>query len=514
MKKIKKLVLNALVLTCTSFLLRTVGVGYNIYISNKIGAEAMGLFTLILSVYSFALTLATSGIFIAATRLVSVALGKNDPGEVRAAMRKCFIYGLSFGIASGLLLLSFARPIGVDLLKDERTVSSLKILALTLPLISMSTAMNGYFTSVRRAYKNALSQVFEQGIKIPLTACILSLASSDGIEAACKAIVSSGAVSELCSFLFTYFLYLHDKRKFIKSQAKKSDEKNLTRDLLSVALPVAFSSYARSGLSTAEHILIPRGLEKNGASRERSLAAYGTLQSMVLPIVLFPSAIIGSFSGLLVPELTECKVQKNHTQINYIVCRVFQLTLFFSVGVAGILICFSGELGLNIYNSSETGRFIRWIAPLVPVMYTDTSADAMLKGLGEQLYCMKVNIIDSALGVVFALILLPWFGIYGYIALIYICETVNAALSISRLLCVTDFKPHLFRFIFGPLLCIGGATGCMRFCTMILHFPHPSYRSGLVFSMIFTALIYFIFAIITGCISRDDVKWLVNLIKK
>ncbi len=514
MKKLKKLIINALVLTCASFMMRTVSVSFNVYISNKIGAAGMGLFSLINSVYSFALTFATSGIFIAATRLSSVALGKNDKSEVKAAMKKCFIYSLSFGSAAALLLFSLAGPIGTVILKDSRTVFPLRLLAFTLPVISMSSAMNGYFTAVRRVYKNAASQIFEQGIKISLTVYALNMLAPDGIEAACVAIVASGAVSELASFLFIFAEYLIDKRIHMKTEQTAKNGKYLTRSLLGIALPTAFSTYARSGLSTIEHILIPRGLELSGASKDRSLAAYGTLNSMVLPIVLFPSAVISSFSGLLVPELAECQVQKNKAEIKYILSRVFQLSLLFSIGVAGVLICFSGELGLMIYDSAEAGEYIRKIAPLVPIMYLDTTTDAMLKGLGEQVYTMNVNLIDSALGVLLVLTLLPPFGIQGYIAVIFICEIINAAMSIYRLLKVGEIEPNIIRIVFAPLLCICGATSSVKILSRIAHFPHISDPKGLVLCIMLSVILYIFFAYLTGCISKDDIKWVKQIFKK
>ena len=45
-----------------------------------------------------------------------------------------------------------------------------------------------------------------------------------------------------------------------------------------------------------------------------------------------------------------------------------------------------------IYPGTDAGRYIRLLAPLIPVMYIDTTVDSMLKGLGEQLYCMTVSI--------------------------------------------------------------------------------------------------------------------------
>ena len=55
MKRIK-----VFILTLTSLLMRTISMFFGIYISKKIGTQAVGVFGLIMSVYMFFITLATS----------------------------------------------------------------------------------------------------------------------------------------------------------------------------------------------------------------------------------------------------------------------------------------------------------------------------------------------------------------------------------------------------------------------------------------------------------------------
>ena len=75
MDRLKKFFANGILMTLVSLAARYVSVGFNVYLSNKIGAVAMGIFTLVSSVYGFALTVATSGVNLATTKLVSEALG-------------------------------------------------------------------------------------------------------------------------------------------------------------------------------------------------------------------------------------------------------------------------------------------------------------------------------------------------------------------------------------------------------------------------------------------------------
>jgi len=47
---------------------------FGIFISNRVGSEALGIFQLVMSVYLFMVTLASSGINLACTRIVSEKL--------------------------------------------------------------------------------------------------------------------------------------------------------------------------------------------------------------------------------------------------------------------------------------------------------------------------------------------------------------------------------------------------------------------------------------------------------
>lgn len=513
MKNIRKFFLNAIILCAVSLLMRTIGVSFNVYVSNRAGAEAMGLYSLLSGIYGFAMTFATSGINLATMRLVAQALGKDDSAEASAAIRRCVLYCLFFSVIATLWLYLGAEFIGTRLLKDGRTVLSLKLLSISLVPISLSSAFNGYFTAVRRVYKNAGIQICEQAIKIFAVSFLLTLLLPRGIEFACAALALGGAVAECFSFLISFTVFLLDKRKGICTTNQSKNYGYLTSELLKTALPIASSAYVRSGLISIEHMLIPIGLEKKGLNKSTALSLYGIIQSMVLPIVLFPAALISSFSGLLVPELTECAVKENKRQIRYICERAIQLALIFSIGTAGIMICFSQELGSVIYPKENTSVYIKMLAPLIPIMYLDTTVDHMLKGLGEQFYSMVVNIADSMLSVICVWILLPKLGIVGYVVTIYITELINASFSVVRLMKKSGFKTHLVKWIVKPLSCIVGSTCLCHMAFEFITLNSISSALALVIHIVATVIIYALLLIATNAFDRDDIKWALNIFR-
>ena len=78
MRKAKLFIINIVILTSTSILMQSISIFFNAYISKKIGTEGIGIFTLIISVYSFFITLSTSGINLATTRIVSEQFAKGN----------------------------------------------------------------------------------------------------------------------------------------------------------------------------------------------------------------------------------------------------------------------------------------------------------------------------------------------------------------------------------------------------------------------------------------------------
>jgi stage V sporulation protein B len=497
----KTILRNTILLTATSIFMRTVGISFQVYLSNRIGAAGIGLFQLIMSVSMLAATFAISGIRFATTRLVSEELGKNNPGGVKAAVRRCLTYAICFGTAACIALFFGAETLGTKWIGDARTVTALRILSLSLPAFALSHVLSGYFTAVTRVIKSAAVNIIEQFIRIAVVVAALSMSAGDSIEHACAVIVTGGVVGEMCAFLLLFILYLHDRRRY---RQRAGSTEGLTRRMFGIALPLAGTAYVRTALSTLQNLLVPRGIRKSGATAEAALADYGIVEGMVIPIVTFPSAFFYSLAELLVPELTRAQVSGNHAQIEKTVNRVLRLCLLFSVGAAAVMFKFSPEMGLCIYNNSRVGHFIQLLSLWLPILYLDSVTDGMLRGLGEQMYNMRVNIADSLLTVILVYILLPKYAVYGYIIVIYFTELFNFSLSIWRLSRVTKIRfsvPTILKSAASAL----GAVNIAVLLLRLLGLPLSSHILSIVVHIVMAAALYGILLLVFGCVERRDI---------
>ncbi len=489
MRKSTVFIKNTLILSITALFMRVLGVYFNVYLSEKLGSEGLGLFTLTMSVYGFASTFATSAVNLTATRMVADAMGEGKYSDIRASMKQIFAYALFFSLTAMAILAIFSRQVAENVLGDIRTRRALVALALTLPLVSLSSSLGGYFTAVRRVSKNASLQVFQQILKVALTAVGLSFFTPKSVEESCLTVVVVSFVCEFTVFLFLVILYFRDVSFYYKKYREK-ESSGLAKKMLGIALPTAFTSYFRSALVTAEHLLITSGLRKNGMDRERAMSAYGVMQAKALPTVLFPYAFLAPFTSLIVPEIAEKRAAGDTLGIKRISETACRFVFAFGICAAGIVAAYSGDIGKFIYSDSEAGYYIKLLAPVMPVMFIDTVTDSILKGLDEQFYTMKVNLLDSLMSVAVVFFLVPKIGMLGYVTEIVFCEVINTFLSAIRLIKKVSPEIHPIKWIVLPLCASYTSIFASKSITALLGYGAVESKTLLVVNIFLVIFIY------------------------
>jgi stage V sporulation protein B len=415
-------------MTLASLLLRLISLFVNTRISSLLGAEGMGLMQLGFSVEALAVTLAISGVRFSVTRLAAEELGLGRKGEVRCVVAGAMRYALFFSCLSGMLLTLLA-PAAARLAGDGRLALPLRCFALSLPFLALNSVFSGYFTAVFRPWKATVSQALEQVLGAAFTLLALPRLPADRPELCCAAVALANALADLGSLLVSYLLYKFEQRAVTRPGRPPA----LGRRLMKLSLPLALSSYARTALSTLQHLLVPRALMKGGVGAAAALGVYGTVSGMVFPVLGFASVFFNALAELLIPELTEAQMRGDRDGLERSASRILSSCLLGSAGIAALLWFLGPRLGLLLYRSAEAGSYLRSLAPLVTVMYLDSVVDGMLKGLGLHLSSMVINITDAVLTLAGVYFLLPRFGVPAYIALLYGSECFNFLLSFLRL---------------------------------------------------------------------------------
>lgn len=449
MSRRRRFFINGILLTVVGLAVRSVSIAFNSYITKAVGAEGIGLFTLIMNIYGFAITFATSGISLTVTRLIAEAIGEDRGGECRKIMRNACIYSLLFSAVASLVMFFFAEYFSLKFVGDARSYLPLRILAASLIPLSLASVISGYFVGVKRVGRNATVQVLAQIFKITITLYLVLRYAERGVLFTVIMLTLSITLTEIFVFFVLALEYIIDRKHLL---LEKEQNKTSFNSITSMALPLALSAYIRSALITLEHALIPRGLTKRGNTTAEALASYGILHGMVVPMLLYPMSVLTSFAGLLVPEFAESFARGETKRMRRVAGEALETTLAYSTAATVILFVFAEELGYILYDSYYAGYYISLMSFVIPIMYMDHVADSILKGIGEHVYSMWVNIFDALLSVFLVWLLIPLMGIGGYAFVIIAMEGFNFLFSITRLYKKIPFKISFKRGFLLPLV--------------------------------------------------------------
>lgn len=452
MRKAKKFLINGIILTVTSFIMKCISMLFSLYVSNKIGSEAVGVFSLVMSVYFFAITLASSGLTIACTCLVSEQFAQKNYRNGLKAVKSCLFFSLLLGLGSSFFVLLFSNSISKNWLNSMVSSSPIYLIAIGLPFIAISSVLNGYFSAVRKGYKTAFSQLFELLIKILASILLLNFYENRTVENICISLILADVISEVCSCCLLFILYKIDKLHF---WSRSIGSITFKKRILTITFPVSITSYIRSGLSTLKQFMIPSRLVLFGLPYSVALAEYGKINGMTMSLLMFPNVFIQSFSNLLIPEFSSLLSKQYKKRIIEICQKVFWATSLFSLAISIIFFFFANEISYRVFHNLECATYIKILSPLVLFMYADNIIDNILKGLNKQFGVMICNILDLALVISILYFLLPSFGLTGYLLAIMISEIFNFCISFFQLYRATGFKMSI------PL------TGCYVFMVAI-----------------------------------------------
>lgn len=487
---------SAMLLTGANLLLRLISLGFQVYLSGQIGASGIGLLQLTLSVSTLALTAGMAGIRTSAMYLTAGEIGSGRKDRLRKVISMCFSYSLFFSTLVALGVWFFAPRLAEGWIRDGRTIPALRIFAAFLPVVCLVGVMTGYFTAAGRVKELVAVEIGEQLFSMTATVLLLSFWGTDDAGRACTCVVAGSSLASV----MTLFCLLWR----LKVPEGRGSSKGLLTRLLRTSLPLALADDMRMGISTVENLMVPRrlGLYASGGD---PLAAYGQVVGMVFPALMFPAAILFSLSELLIPELSRCAAGGRKKRIQYLTERSLRVALLYGLAAGGILFTAARPLGVLLYKDEEVGRLLQRFALLAPMLYLDAVTDASIKGMGQQVACVRYNTFTNVLDVIFLFFLLPKYGLVGYFWSFVITHAINFALSIHRLYTVTGVRPRLgqtLRAVLGAVL--AGAA-----CVFI---PKTSSLASVLALGTASLSAFAFFGFLLKIWGKEDINWLLGLV--
>ena len=480
---------SALLLTGVNLLLRLASTSFQVYLSGRIGAAGIGLLQLVLSVASMAMIAGMAGVRTASMYLTAEELGKKRPGAIPHVLTSCMGYSL---LCSGMVSLAIycAAPwLAEHWIGDAQTMPALRLFAAFLPMVCLGGVLTGHYTAADRISTLAAVEVAEQLCSMAVTFLALEFWAGQDLGRACVSVILGSCIGAWVTLLSLALL---------RKRETPGPRLPIARRLIGIAIPLALADDLKTGLNTLENLMVPKRLQLYPGVGN-PLAVFGAVCGMVFPVLMFPAAILFALAELLLPELARCAAAGSQRRIRYLTRRSLRVALLYGLGCGGILFLLAEPLCQRLYHNDMAGIYLRRFALLAPMLYCDAVTDAMTKGLGQQKYCVRYNILTSAMDVALLFVLLPRFGINGYFASFLVTHLLNFILSIRRLLITAKLKLTFFVPTFATAATMLAVWGAMQFSGIA--------GQILAFFGLFCALSY-----LFGVLRREDLQWIQGLI--
>ncbi len=438
---------DTLLLTVIQMTLDGISLLLNVYMTGALGTEAIGILSLTGSFFNLASIMASGNVFLCASRFISEELGKPDsnPGRV---LKYCMCVSLILsGLVAGLIIL-FA-PVCSQRFFDSNTLAApIRLMAASLPLLTMSACMRGYFNACCNARVCAASDTIGFLVRCILMAGIVYWITPVSSSAICT-------MTALCTIAGSFVTLLYLLFRFRRFHIPRTGKVSISlRTYVKLAVPVMAGSALTSILSSANDALVPLTLQQAGNSTSEALSQFGIFEAIVIPALFFPSTILCSLSGILVTETARETAACNQSRITSLSEKVLRQTLVFAVFVTAVLLAFGHEIGGMLGGGEIAGTMIVLLAPVVPFIYMEIVLESIIKGIGAQGFSSLNYLAEYIIRISVVLIFVPLFGFYGIVLSYY---ASNICGNLSRLFMIihkTQLRPKWEQLLGIPIFSV------------------------------------------------------------
>ena len=419
MKNKNLFIKSTIILILGGIITKILGFIIRIIYTRIVGPEVIGLYSLVTPTYSLLITIAT----LALPTTISKLVAENKHNNLKIiSTSTILIMIINFFVV--IFMLFSAKFISNNLLHEERCYLLIISMALTFPIISISSIIKGYFYGKQNMIPNVVSNIIEQlirGLLIYLFVPVIMEKSE--ILAACSLFLFS-FIEELISIIVNLF-FLPKKIKINKQHLIPS--KYTLKNILNISIPTVSSRIIGNIGYFFEPIILKNLLLFSGYSNNYILIEYGAYNAYTLTILTVPSFFITAISSSLIPEISKHYLNNKYNLVKKRLKEAIFFALLIGITYSVLLMFFGGNILDAIYNTNLGLNYIKVLAPIFPLFYIEAILISFLQALDKAHITMRITII----GVIIKLIVLAGtslmhIGMYSLV----ISEIINILLVV------------------------------------------------------------------------------------
>jgi len=446
----------AVILTAGVVIMKVLGALYKIPIANIIGDDGYSMFLAAYNVYFVFFTLATSGLPIALSRLISEAKAEKRFNQAKRTFSVAWATFFGIGLVCTLIMFFFADFMATDILHNPEAAPSIRAMAPALLLVCLLSAYRGYCQGYGNMIPTTVGQVLEVLAKVAVGLLLAWIFVKTGMG---KPAASAGAISGVTagSLAALVYMWVYKRRNYVDEVMAEPDVPESHGEILShfmrIGIPIALGSCIMSLLNLVDSSLCMGRLQSAaGFSLDEAQVLYG-VYGKAQTLFNLPAAFITPLTISVVPAIASAIARgedDNATKISEDSMRI-SACLAMPMGV-GIAVLCRPIMSVMYPDSHSSGAGLLCIMGVASFFVCIVLMEnAVLQASGKEKYTMYSMVAGSLvkIAVNWVLVANPGINIYGAPIGTLVGYMVMCAMNFYFMCVTLDKDPRVIKIFSG-----------------------------------------------------------------
>lgn len=444
----------AAILIVCNLIGKVLGAVYRIPLARLLGPVGMGMYQLVFPLYCLILTISTTGVPVAISKLVAEYNFKKEFQNSKKVLKISLLiltivslFGAVFAVVCSRFIAKIQGNIDIYICYFG--------IAPAILFVGIISAFRGYFQGNLKMFPTAISSLVEQIAKMGFGLFLAGEFLEYGVEFAVFGALLAVSISEIFALLFLFVCYLFFKKKRKSSHEETLSFKFLSRQIMNQAVPVTIGGLIAPVTAMIDSLLVVNLLMFTGFSNEIATTYLGLQSGVVEPLLNIPVIIAVSISTVILPNISKLSVENSKDKVNDYIQKAMQISLCVSIACAICFVIFGRQILEFLYGSTfEMGELMISTKLLffgsfniIFLSLVQVSA-GVLQGLGYSKIPVKSLLVGCVLKIILDLILIPIpaINIFGSVISGAVCYVSVFALNFSKIKKLTnvDIKNSIF----------------------------------------------------------------------
>ena len=471
-KKTTSFISGAAILMAANLLVKLIGLAFKVPLTYLIGEEGMGHFSDAYSMYTWMFILATAGLPVAISKMVSESTALGNTTETRRILRVSLFTLISLG-AIGTAILFIGADAFSKLIGNPLAANGIRAIAPAMLFVSIMSAFRGFFQGRQDMTPTAISEVIEALGKLGIGYMLAYLLLPFGLSNASAGAVAGVSCGALLGALSLVLIFFFKKKKLFPSVRVEGHVQSygaLFKKIVSIAIPITIGASVFSMTNVIDMAMIKHNLISAGFSQEEAVRLWGSYSGYAIPIFNMPPTLLVAISISLVPAVAAAFVSGNLKGARRSVQSAIRITTLFSLPCAAGVSLLARPILLGIYQNGNAGTMLAILGWAIVFVSLVQVTNAILQAVGH----VYKPVLHMAIGGIakviinYVLVSNPAIYINGAPIGTIVCSAIIMILNLIAIRKVLQVKYSLSDMLIKPVLAtfvMGGAVLlAYRFC--------------------------------------------------